>query len=128
MIYNNFKSLNLPLEEFINTDDERIILENIRRCSRLVGKLFQVNFWYLDLKEKEIKAFVDRNEKLLFEVNTKISKLPERAWFCINPLKMKTHGQCRYYYEGDLLTGITQYINLHKQLKKREDDEDSYSR
>ena len=122
MIYNNFKSLNLPLQKFINTDDERIVLENIRRCSRLVGKTFQVNFWYIDLDEKDIKEFIDRNEKLLFEVNTKISKGPERAWFCINPLKTKTHGECRYYYEGDILSGITQYLNLHKELKKRENE------
>ena len=119
MIYNNFKSLNIPLEEFINTENERIILENIKRCSRLVGKTFEVNFWYMDLTEKEIKKFIDRNEKLLFEVNTKISKQPERAWFCINPLKIKTHGQCRYYFEGDLLTGIIQYLNLYKALEKR---------
>ena len=120
MIFNNLQSLNIPLEEFINSEDERIVLENIKRCSRLVGKNFKVNFWYIDLTEKEIKKFVDRNEKLLFEINTKISKLPERAWFCVNPPKFKTHGECRYYYEGDVLTGITQYVNLYRQLKKRD--------
>ena len=123
MIYNNLKSLNIPLQEFINSDQERIILENIKRCRRLVGKTFEVNFWYIDIEESEIKKFIDRNEKTLFDINSKISKQPERAWFCINPLKIKTHGQCRYYYEGDLLTGIVQYLKLHKQLEKRKNED-----
>ena len=122
MIYSQFRSLNVPLEEFINTSDERIILENIRRCSRLIGKGFQVNFSYNTLDEKEIKKFVDRNEKLLFEVNTKISKQQVKAWFCVNPPEGKFAYQCRYYYSGDILTGITKYLEMHKYVRKREEE------
>jgi len=125
MIYNNIKSLNVPLEEFINTKDERIVLENIKRCSRLVGKTFKVNFWYINLSSSDVKSFVERNEQLLFEVNTKISKNLERAWFCINPAKPNIHGQCRYYYVGRVLDGIIQYLNMykmHKKLDKRRED------
>ena len=52
-MYTQYRALNVPLEDFINSKDERIILENIKRCSRLVGKTFEVNFWYIDLTEKE---------------------------------------------------------------------------
>ena len=122
-MYNQFRALNVPLEDFINSKDERIILENIRRCSKLVGNAFQVNFWYTDLDEKEIKSFVERNEKLLFEVNTKISKEPVKAWFCIKPPGGPGAGQCRYYWRGDILSGIIKYIEVCKFLKEKEKEE-----
>ena len=63
---------------------EQIILENIRRCNKIVGKFFKVIFWHVNLTEQECKDFVKRNEKLLFEVNTKITKKFEPSWFLIN--------------------------------------------
>ena len=124
MINTHFRSVTIPLEDFINSDNERIILENLRRCSKLVGKTFQVNLWYTTLKQKQIKEFIERNEHLLFEVNTKISKGPERAWFCINPVRAIVHGQCRYYYNGDILTGIINYLDMCKFFQKKENEDD----
>ena len=126
-MYQQYRTLNIPLEDFINSEDERIILENIRRCSKLIGKSFQVNFWYLNLKEQDIKDFVDRNEKLLFEVNTSIGKQPVRAWFCIKPPGGENSGYCRYYWGGDILSGIIKYLEICKFFKEKEVDEDSDS-
>ena len=122
-MYTQYRALNVPLEDFINSKDERIILENIKRCSKLVGNSFQVNLWYMNLKEKEIKDFVERNEKLLFEVNTKIGKEPVKSWFCINPPGGSGGGQCRYYYGGDILSGIIKYLEICNFLKQKEKDD-----
>ena len=69
-----YYSIGMKLNDVIkNKDTEQVVLENIRRCSNIVGKLFQIVFWHENLTEEDCKDFVKRNEKLLFEVNTKIT-------------------------------------------------------
>ena len=34
-------------------DTEKMILENIRRCSKVVGKVFRVIFWHENLLDKD---------------------------------------------------------------------------
>ena len=99
-------------------EQEQVILENIRRCSNIVGKFFQVIFWHENLTEQNCKDFVKRNEKLLFEVNTKITKRFENTWFLIDSDNEKSHG--RYRYDGDILKGIVQYLNIINHMKKRD--------
>ena len=109
----------MKLEDVIkNRDTEQVILENIRRCSNLVGKYFKVIFWHENLTEKQCKDFVKRNEKLLFEVNTKITKGFNPAWFIINSMGEKSQG--RYRYEGDILEGIVKYLEITNHIKKRD--------
>ena len=87
-----YYSLGMKLDEVIKDRDiEQTILENVRRCSKLVGKTFKVVFWHEELTEKDCKDFIERNEKLLFEVNTKITKNFRRVWFLIG----KNH---QFYY------------------------------
>ena len=79
-----YYSMRMSLEEVIKDEDtEQIILENIRRCSKIVGKSFKVVFWHVNLTEQNCKDFVKRNEHLLFEVNTTITKTQEKVWFSI---------------------------------------------
>jgi len=105
-----------------NRDQEILILENIRRCKNIVGKPFKVIFWHEDVTEKEIKKFIKRNEKLLFEVVTKITKLHDYGWFVID-----THNEDkskhRYTYYGDILNGIVQYLEIIKFMHKKEKNE-----
>ena len=111
-----YYSIGIKLDDVIkDADIEQIILENIRRCSKLVGKFFRVVFWYDNLTEKQCKDFIKRNEKLLFEVNTKITKEVEHIWFGIGS---DING--RYRYEGDILKGIVQYLEIIKHIKKRD--------
>ena len=119
-----YRALNISLKEVINSKDERIILENLRRCSKLIGKSFKINFWHINLKEKIIKDFVKRNEKLLFEVNTSISRQPVRSWFCINPPGGTSSGFCRYYFSGDILSGIIKYLEVCQFLKDKEKNDE----
>jgi len=114
-----YYSIGMNLEDVIkDKDTEQLILENIRRCSNIVGKVFRVVFWHENLSEKECKDFIKRNEKLLFKVNTKITKDFKNVWFIIDSKNEKSSG--RYRYEGDILKGIVQYLEIIKHIKKRD--------
>ena len=109
-------SMRVPLEDIINTEDEQLILENIRRCARLVGvKLFRISLWHKSLTQKDIKEFIKRNEHLLFEINTRITKQVEYAWFVIDT-ENEDGSRSRYRWKGDVLSGLVEYVNLVKAL------------
>ena len=117
-----YYSLGMKLNEVIKDRDlEQTILENVRRCSKLVGRTFKVIFWHEGLTEKDCKDFIKRNDKLLFEVNTQITKKIERVWFLIGESDQH-HGISRYSYahKGDVLNGISSYIKIIKHIQKRE--------
>ena len=114
-----YYSMRMKLNNVIkNKKQEQVILENIRRCSNIVGKLFQIVFWHENLTEEDCKDFVKRNEKLLFEVNTKITKQFENVWFLIDSENEKSHG--RYRFDGDILEGIVQYLEIINHIKERD--------
>ena len=118
-------SLRMSFDELIATDEEKI-LENFRYCSRLVGKTFRVVLWNQYVTEKEIKDFVKRNEKLLFEVNTQITKKSngEYSWFLIDA---GLGDKCRstYKFQGTILSGISSYIKVIKHFKRIENENKS---
>ena len=114
-----YYSIRMKLNDVIkDMDIEQTILENIRRCSKIVGKSFQVVFWHVNLTEQNCKDFVKRNEHLLFEVNTKITKRFENVWFLIESENEKSNG--RYRYDGDILKGIVQYLEIINHMKNRD--------
>ena len=114
-----YYSIRMKLEDVIKDKDiEQIILENIRRCSNIVRNQFQVVFWHENLIEEDCKNFVKRNEKLLFEVNTKITKVKEDVWFLISSKKSGS----RYSFDGDILQGISQYLKIINHIKKRDSE------
>ena len=112
-------SLRMKLNDVIS-GDEQVILENIRRCKLFSGKTFKVIFRNDGLSKKECKDFVKRNEKLLFEVTTKITKKFEYSWFLIKSDGDKSNK--RYSYKGGILNGIAEYIKMVKHLKEKENE------
>ena len=66
-------SLRMKLNDVIG-DNEQVILENIRRCKQFSGHGFKVIFRNDGLSSKKCEEFVKRNEKMLFEINTQITK------------------------------------------------------
>ena len=113
-----YYSMGMNLEDVIkDKDTEQVILENIRRCSNLVGKMFKVVFWNVNLSEQNCKDFVKRNEHLLFEVHTQITKRIVPVWFLIGEGKDKAG---RYRFDGDILQGISQYIKIINHINKRD--------
>ena len=114
-----YYSIGMKLNDVIkDKDTEQVILENIRRCSNIVGKMFKVVCWHVNLTEQNCKDFVKRNEHLLFEVNTKITKIKEDVWFSIDSEK----GSSRYIFDGDILKGIVQYLEIINHMKKRDSE------
>ena len=110
-----YYSIRMKLDDVVKDKDvEQTILENVRRCSTLVGREFQVVFWHVNLTEQNCKDFVKRNEHLLFEVNTKITKVQENVWFLIGD------GKGRYRFDGDILQGISEYLKIINHIKKRD--------
>ena len=106
----------MNLEDVIkDKDTEQIVLENIRRCGKIVGKTFKVVFWHVKLTEQECKDFVKRNEHLLFKVNTQITKRIIPVWFTIGG-----DNGGRYSFDGDILQGISQYLEIINHMKRRD--------
>ena len=114
-----YYSIGMKLDDVIKDKDiEQVILENIRRCSNIVGRFFKVIFWHENLTEQNCKDFVKRNEHLLFEVNTKITKEYGDVWFLIDSINEKSI--FRYKCESDILTGISEYLKIINHMKKRD--------
>ena len=115
-----YYSLRLKLDDIIiDRDFEIKVLENIRYCRKIVGKQFRVIFWNENLSEKECKEFVKRNENLLFEVHTKITKRFDFVWFLIQSEGDKS----KWRYQSpdlDILVGIAEYLKLVKFLNKKD--------
>jgi len=117
-----YYSIRMKLDDVVKDKNiEQTILENIRRCSNIVGSMFKVVFWHVNLTEQECKDFVKRNEHLLFKVNTKVTKRFENVWFLIDSENEKSRG--RYRYDGDILKGIVQYLEIINHIKKRDNNE-----
>jgi len=123
MIYINHLSIKINLEDMIkDVDYEKKVLENIRRCNRIVGeRRFKVIFWHTGLNEKVCKDFVKRNEKILFEISTMITTKNIEAWFVIDTHKIDK-GKYHYKYTGDILSGIVNYLKMIKARKRIEND------
>ena len=113
-----YYSIGMKRDDVIkDRDTEQVVLENIRRCSNIVDKMFKVVFWHVNLTEQNCKDFVKRNEHLLFEVNTKITKIQEDVWFSIGESKVKDG---RYTFDGDILQGISEYLKIINHMRKRD--------
>ena len=123
----NYLSLGMVLDDVVkDIDEEKQILENIRFCRKTLGKLFKVTFLNKNLSEKDVKEFFKRNQKLLFEVNTKITKQENIVWFVIGDFGKNT--RYRYNYRGTILKGIVEYKKIVNVLIKKENDESSNNR
>ena len=111
-----YYSIGMKLDDVIkDRDTEQVILDNIRRCNNIVGKMFKVVFWHVNLTEQECKDFVKRNEHLLFEVHTKITKIKEKVWFSIGE-----GNDSRYTFDGEILNGISEYLKIINHINKRD--------
>ena len=113
-------TLRISLDDIVkNRDLEQVVIENVRRCRQISGKEFQVVFWNRDLSESDCKNFIKRNEKYLFEVNTKITKEFSRAWFLIYDKDRLDRSIWRYCWRGGILQGISEYLKLIVHIKGR---------
>ena len=111
----NYLSIRLKLDDIIvDRNFEIQVLENIRYCRKIVGKQFRIIFWNQNLSNDKCEKFVERNEHLLFEVNTKITKEFNYVWFLIKGDDDISNS--RYTTTNDILNGISDYLKLAKFL------------
>ena len=124
MVYNTvFLSIRMKLDDVVkDIDFEKKVIENIRYCRRIIGQEFKVIFCNKDLTENEVKDFVKRNNNILFEINTEITKEFKLAWFVIGSEDESKH---RYLYTGEILEGISNYLKVSKVLIKRRDENEN---
>jgi len=116
-----YQSLRLKLDDIMTSVEfESQVLENIRYCRKICGRTFKVIFWYDGLMESDIKEFIKRNEKLLYDINSEITKSHTTdAWFVIDSIGEEN--VWRYKWDGSILEGIAEYIKLIKHMAKKED-------
>ena len=111
----NYLSLRMKLDDIVTDRNFEIkVLENIRYCNKIVSKRFRIIFWNENLSEKDCKDFIKRNQNLLFEVNTKITKEFNYVWFLIK--SKGDESNCIYHTKNDIINGISQYLKLAKFL------------
>ena len=110
-------TLRLTLDNIVDdVDYEQKVVENLRYCKKIIGKSFSVDFWNRNLSSPEVKDFVTRNDYILCEINTNITKKYNKCWFLIT--KGKDKSVSRFRYNGDELMGIVEYIKMVKHLQR----------
>ena len=120
IIYSRYRALRVKLDDVVKDSDfEKLVLENLSRCHRLSEGKFKIIFWNKNISEKEVKAFINRNEKLLFKFQTKITKKFDKAWFLIDSTG-EDESKYSFKYTGDILQGIAKYIELMLNVKKND--------
>ena len=109
-------SIGLSLDEIVHDKDfEKQVFDNLRRCKRLLKTKFKVLFYHHNLNKKEIESFVVRNKEILFELSTEITADYKKCWFLVDD---ENRQGVRYRFQGGILPGIVQFLNLVKQLEK----------
>jgi len=120
---NKFFSVGVNLNEMVQDVGYEIsVIEKLYECKSYMEKAFKVIFYYENLKEDDIKQFIKRHEDSLFKLHADITNKNKMVWLRISQ-KEKTDKNFRYYYKGDILTGLDFYIKLVKNINKRESDE-----
>ena len=99
-----------------------MVLENLSRCHRLSEGKFKIIFWNKNISEKDVKAFINRNEELLFKFQTKITKKFDRTWFLIDSTG-EDESKYSFKYTGEILQGIAKYIELILKVRKNDYDD-----
>ena len=122
-------SLKISLNEIIEEgfDYERKVMENLFRFSNLIGvKHFKVIFLHKDISTEKINEFVERNENVLFHINSKITSKNCTAWFVIESKKTEhKYVTYRYKYVGNILNGLPKFFEVAKTLKEKNESSDN---
>ena len=122
MRLNSF-SLALNLNKIISDENtSKVFFDKIKFCKQEVGRQFNLFLYYDDLTKSQVKHFVNKNQDLLFMLHTKITKKTEytHAWFIINDILLpsKYKFSWRFFYVGDVSSGLDKYIDMVRHVKK----------
>jgi len=114
------KSITVKLDDVVaDVELEKKIMKKLNKCRNISGKNFKVIFWHKNLSEGDCKRFVKRNQELLFDLNTEITKSNKSTWLIIDSNdEMKI--PWRYKWSGGILSGLDEYVKLVNHISKRE--------
>ena len=71
------------------------------------------------LNKEIVKDFISRNKDRLFNLGIEITKKPGSVWFLIKS-SSEEESTARYTYDGSILEGIVQYLEIVNHMKKRD--------
>jgi len=109
-------SIGLRLDDVIHDKDfEQQVFDNLRRCKRLLKTKFKVLFYHDKLSKEEINSFVIRNKDILFELSTEITADYKKCWFLVDD---ENRDGARYRFQGNILNGIVQFLELVKGFER----------
>ena len=113
-------SIRLELAKVLQSDEyEQLVFENLERCKRVVGLKFYVTFWCETVDKIVVNEFASRNKDRLFNLGVELTRKHGSVWFLIKSSKGEK-STCRYRYEGGILEGIVQYLEIVNHMKKRD--------
>ena len=113
-------SIRLELAKVLQSDKyEQLVFENLERCKRMIGPKFNVIFWCKTVDKIVVNDFAVRNRDKLFYLGVELTRNRGSVWFLIksSPEEKST---ARYMYDGDVLEGIVQYLEIVNHMKKRD--------
>ena len=135
-------SLRLKLSDFINTDIEQEVMENINNANNELGAIVLLYLWFEEgeISSKDLKEFLMKwEDRLSFKTIVKQgSKIRpnEFVWFDIVPINESSNSRKRFEYKyanpNKILKGLQEFYNVTKfttsekpvRKQKRNDYED----
>ena len=135
-------SLRLKLSDFINTDIEQEIMENINSANNELGAIVSLHLWFEEdeISSKDLKEFLMKwEDKLSFKTVIKQSsniRPNDFVWFDIIPTNEQNSSRKRFSYHyntrNKILEGLREFYNVTKfttsekpvRKQKRNDYED----
>ena len=117
-------SLRLKLSDFINTDIEQEIMENINSANNELGAIVSLHLWFEEdeISSKDLKEFLMKwEDKLSFKTVVKRGhdiSFSDFIWFDIVPANISTSSRNRFRYQyidcNKVLDGLQEFYNVAK--------------
>ena len=117
-------SLRLKLSDFINTDIEQEVMENINSANNELGAIVSLHLWFEEdeISSKDLKEFLMKwEDKLSFKTVVKRGhdiSFSDFIWFDIVPANISTSSRNRFRYQyidcNKVLDGLQEFYNVAK--------------
>ena len=115
-----YMSVTIKLDDIVfDIEIEKKVINKLLECKNYSGKLFRVIFYHREMKQKECKDFVKRNQDSLFQLSTDITKLSKDTWMLIDS-NNENNSKWRYKWDGGIISGLNEYIRLASHINKRD--------
>ena len=112
------RSIGLNLDDVLEC--ELNVIGLLEKCKQHTNGSFKVFLFQNGVPETKVEEFIKRNNKNLINNNIEISnKINERVFFLITK-KSSLNENYRYKVEGNIITGLSEYIKMMQHIINRE--------